>query len=406
MNPPTGAASGHLRDDPEVVPTSEPNLIADRYELGERVGSGGMGEVYAGRDTKLDRPVAIKFLRPDMASQADLRSRFEAEARAAGRLSHPNVVGVFDTGEHEGRPFIIMELLSGRTLADEAAQGPSEEKRARQVGREILSALRASHVQGVLHRDLKPGNVLLTQDGSVKVGDFGVAKMAEGMDLTQAGMVLGTPSYLAPERIAGEPASESTDIYSVGVMLYELVAGRRPFEADTPLGLIRAIQDEPVPPLDAERPDIDPAFAAVVARAMARDPEERYESAAEMEADLIKELSPRAPAEETAVSATPNPTRALETPESSHPTEPTVVSRPAPPRPKRASAWERLPSRLRWRIVAGGLFLLLALVLARSIAAPGPEDAAPTPAATTASNDSIPASLEDALDRLEEAVQP
>lgn len=406
MNPPTGAASGHLRDDREVAATSDPDLIADRYELGELVGSGGMGEVYAGRDTKLDRPVAIKFLRPDMASQADLRSRFEAEARAAGRLSHPNVVGIFDTGEHEGRPFIVMELLSGRTLADEAAQGPSEEKRARQVGREILSALRASHVQGVLHRDLKPGNVLLTQDGSVKVGDFGVAKMAEGMDLTQAGMVLGTPSYLAPERIAGEPASESTDIYSVGVMLYELVAGRRPFEADTPLGLIRAIQDEPVPPLDAERPDIDPGFAAVVARAMARDPEERYISAAEMEADLIEERSSPAPAEDAAVTAAPNPTRVLETPESLHPTKPTVVSRPAPPRPKRASAWERLPSRLRWRIVAVGLFLLLALVLVRAVAAPGPEEAAPTPAATTAQNDSIPASLEDALDRLEEAVQP
>jgi serine/threonine-protein kinase len=230
--------------------------------------------------------------------------------------------------------------------------------------------------------------------------------MAEGMDLTQVGMVLGTPSYLAPERIAGEPASESTDIYSVGVMLYELIAGRRPFEADTPLGLIRAIQDDPVPPLATERPDIDPGFAAVVARAMARDPDERYVSAAEMEADLMEEPPARAPAEETGVTAAPNPTRVLEAPESTHPTEPTVVSRPAPPRPKRASAWERLPSRLRWRIVAGGLFLLLALVLARAVAAPGPEGAAPTPAATTASNDSIPPALEDALDRLEEAVQP
>ncbi|HEX2179782.1 MAG TPA: protein kinase [Actinomycetota bacterium] len=387
--------------------TPEPELIADRYVLGELVGSGGMGEVHAGHDTKLDRPVAIKFLRPDMASQADLRSRFEAEARAAGRLSHPNVVGVFDTGEHEGRPFIVMELLSGRTLADEAAQGPADETRARQVGREILSALGASHAQGILHRDLKPGNVLLTREGSVKVGDFGVAKMAEGMDLTQAGMVLGTPSYLAPERIAGESASECTDIYSVGVMLYELVAGRRPFQADTPLGLIRAIQDDPVPPLDAQRPGIDPRFSAVVARAMARDPAERYSSAAEMEADLATEPPPAVPLEETSVGAAPNPTRVLETPEDVHPTEPTVVSRPAPPRPKRAAAWDRLPARLKWRIVGTCLALVLVLILVRGIASPDREQTAPapTPAAETSDGD-LPAPLEGALRELEEAVQP
>jgi eukaryotic-like serine/threonine-protein kinase len=388
--------------------SAAPEMIAGRYELGELVGSGGMGEVYAGRDTKLDRAVALKFLRKDMASQEDLRSRFEAEARAAGRLSHANVVGVFDTGEHEGNPFIVMELLSGRTLADEATNGPADEARARQVCREIVSALKASHAQGVLHRDLKPGNVLLCQDGSVKVGDFGVAKMAEGMDLTQAGMMLGTPAYLAPERIEGEPASPATDIYSVGVMMYEFLAGRKPFDADTPLGMIRAIQEEQVPSLTELRPDLDPAFAAVIGRAMARDPAIRYASASEMEAALIEPVVQPATGDATLPQGVPNPTMVMETPGNPGGTNPTVVSTPAARR--KSNPWDRLTRRNKMGVVIAAALLLFTLILVRSFSNETPAvSPAPTasPAATGASGSGdVPAPLENALKELEEAVAP
>jgi serine/threonine protein kinase len=387
-------------------PVNSAEMIAGRYELGELVGSGGMGEVYAGRDTKLDRPVALKFLRKDMASHEDLRSRFEAEARAAGRLSHANVVGVFDTGEHEGNPFIVMELLSGRTLADEAVNGPATEARARQVCREIVSALKASHTQGVLHRDLKPGNVLLCEDGSVKVGDFGVAKMAEGMDLTQAGIMLGTPAYLAPERIEGEPASAATDIYSVGVMLYEFLAGRKPFDADTPLGMIRAIQEEQVPYLTELRPDVDPAFAAVIGKAMARDPATRYASAAEMEADLIEPVVQPPTGDATLPQGVPNPTRVMETPGTPGGGNPTLVSRPAVRR--RTNPWDRLTRRNKMGVIIAAALLLFTLIVVRSFSDETPS-VSPTPAASaaaTADSGEVPAPLENALKQLEEAVAP
>lgn len=400
--------------EPEPALTPVPELIAGRYELGELVGSGGMGEVYAGRDTKLDRPVALKFLRKDMASQEDLRTRFEAEARAAGRLSHANVVGVFDTGEHNGNPFIVMELLSGRTMGDEAAGGQATEERARSICLDIVSALKASHAQGVLHRDLKPGNVLLCHDGSVKVGDFGVAKMAEGMDLTQAGMLLGTPAYLAPERIEGKPAGAATDIYSVGVMMYEFLSGQRPFEADTPLGLIRAIQDEPVPALAALRPDIDPAFAAVIERAMHRDPAIRYASAAEMEADLAGETAQAPAGGETVTLDAPNPTKVLTAPGAAQEagTEPTLVARPAVKR-TRTSPWQRLTPRNRLGVMIAGALILLSLIFFRSFSGETPA-VAPTPTTSsgpvtttpaTGSGD-VPAPLENALQKLEGAVEP
>jgi len=383
-------------------------MIAGRYELGELVGSGGMGEVYAGRDTKLDRAVALKFLRKDMASHEDLRSRFEAEARAAGRLSHANVVGVFDTGEHEGNPFIVMELLSGRTLADEAAHGPATEARARQVCREIVSALKASHAEGVLHRDLKPGNVLVCQDGSVKVGDFGVAKMAEGMDLTQAGIMLGTPAYLAPDRIEGEPASAATDIYSVGVMMYEFLAGRKPFDADTPLGMIRAIQEEQVASLTDLRPDLDPAFAAVIGKAMARDPSIRYASASEMEADLVDSVVQPLAGDATLPQGVPNPTMVMETPGKSGRTNPTLVSRPAVR--KRTNPWVRLTRRNKIGAVIAAALLLFTLVVVRSFSDETPAVSPATtasPAATAGSGSgNVPAPLENALKELEEAVAP
>ena len=403
-SPAVQATCRGLRDDRDVDALSGSDLICERYELGELVASGGMGQVYAARDVKLDRAVALKFLRKDMAAQEDLRSRFEAEARAAGRLSHPNVVAVFDTDEHEGSPFIVMELLSGATLADEAAKGPATEQRARQLCEQVLSALAASHEQGILHRDLKPGNVLLTADGSVKVGDFGVAKMAEGMHMTQAGMLLGTPAYLAPERIDGEPASAGSDIYSVGVILYELLAGRKPFDADTPLGLIRAIQDEPVPSLAEVRPDVAPAFAAVVERAMARDPRVRYSSAAEMQADLVRSALPQAPAETASTAGTADTTRVMASAGAAG-TDPTLVAQPAPGWP-RVGAWSRLSSRNRMGVAIAATLILVSLLFFRGITAETPNNATVgTPPAGDTSGGSLPAPLEDALRQLERAVE-
>jgi hypothetical protein len=257
--------------------------IDGRYVLGEVLGRGGMGEVRAGKDLKLERPVAIKLLHPEMAVKPDLKERFQAEARAAGRLMHPNIVAVYDTGEYRDISFIVMELLPGRNLADALSeQGPFDPETARRVALEILSALDASHREGILHRDIKPGNVLCTPEGSVKVADFGVAKVAEGLDVTMTGLLLGTPAYLSPERIEGEPATSMSDLYAVGVMMYEFLTGKRPFDAETPLGLAMAVKRFEYVPLSEARSDLDPRLVAVVNKAMAKNPADRYATAEEM----------------------------------------------------------------------------------------------------------------------------
>ncbi len=262
--------------------TPPPRVIAGRYELGEIIGTGGMGEVRKARDLTTDRLVAIKFLRPHVDPELDVRTRFEFEAQAASRLSHPNIAAVLDFGVDEGIPFIVMELLSGRTLAHKLAGGPLPVEEVRRFGLEILAALEASHAEGILHRDLKPGNVMLTQDDVAKVADFGIAKIIEGVDMTDTGTMLGTPAYLAPERVQGEPATPASDVYSAGVVLYELLTAKKPFDADTPLGLVRAIQEDEPEPLTEVRPDLDPALAAIVEKAIAKDAGKRYSAAEEM----------------------------------------------------------------------------------------------------------------------------
>lgn len=270
----------------------------DRYELGQILGAGGMGEVREAQDLTLDRPVAVKFLRPHLAPTSEVKARFDTEAKAAARLTHPNIVGVFDSGVEDGVPFIVMERLTGRTLADRIAEGVLSEGEARRLALEILAALEASHEQGILHRDLKPGNVMLTEKETAKVADFGIAKVTEGMDATTTGMTLGTPAYLAPERVAGEQATPASDVYAVGVVLYEMLTGSRPFDADTPLGLVRAIQEESPEPLLKVRPDLDPGLVAIVERAMTKDPRRRYPSAEAMR-QALEEWVPRAEVSET-----------------------------------------------------------------------------------------------------------
>jgi eukaryotic-like serine/threonine-protein kinase len=268
-------------------------VVGGRYRLGALIGRGGMADVYEGIDERLERSVAVKLLQPEMAARRDIRSRFEAEARAAAGLSHPNAVAVYDTGEHDGVPFLVMERLPGETLADRIAAGPVEPAWLRRAAGGLLGALAAAHAAGIVHRDVKPGNILLAADGTPKISDFGIAKSlppADGapapVDLTGTGQLLGTPAYLAPERLEGVPATPRSDLWAFGVVLYEALAGRKPFDGPTPLAVARAVADGAYVPLATLRPDVDPDFVAAVERAMAHHPGDRFTSAADMAAAL------------------------------------------------------------------------------------------------------------------------
>lgn len=265
-----------------------PRILAARYRVGGLLGRGGMAEVYDGYDERLHRAVAVKVLRPEVAADPEVRNRFEIEARSAAGLSHPNVVAVFDTGEDEGTPFIVMERLPGETLADRVLasqidQSQIDQSWLRKVAADVLGALGAAHAAGLVHRDVKPGNILLADDGCAKVADFGIAKSLEvSSDLTGTGLLFGTPAYLAPERLQGHPATERSDLYALGVVLYEALAGAKPFDGPTPVAVADAVLHAGPVPLMQVRPDVDPGFAAAVERSMSRDPAARPGSAREM----------------------------------------------------------------------------------------------------------------------------
>ncbi len=270
--------------------------LAGRYELRGVLGTGGMAEVHDGWDTRLNRAVAIKLLYPAASADADARGRFEAEARAAACLNHPNIVAVHDYGEHNGFPFIVMERLPGRTLGDEIAMGPMAPHRVRAMLDDVLDALATAHAAGVLHRDIKPGNVLIAQNGTMKVADFGIAKTAETAH-TATGQIVGTMAYMSPRRVAGAPASIEDDLYAAGVVAHEALCGRRPFPHETPASLIRAILDDPPPPIEAVRPDVDANLAAAINRAMAPEGSGvNFRSAVEMRAALAGAVPPVRPA--------------------------------------------------------------------------------------------------------------
>jgi len=260
--------------------------VADRYIVGPCIGRGGMAEVYEGHDTRLDRSVAVKVLKAQYAGDEVLRRRLTSEARAAARLSHPNVARVYDVGEHDGLPYIVMELVSGGTLAGRLQDPPMGQGAAVRLTIQVLAALDAAHRAGILHRDIKPANILLTEEGEAKVTDFGIAKAVEPapdeLDLTVTSEVMGTPRYLAPERAGGDKASVASDIWSVGVVLYEALTGRPPFDADTPLALAVAAERGDFVHPETYRPDIPPAVGTVVTRALAPRPPDRYATASAM----------------------------------------------------------------------------------------------------------------------------
>jgi eukaryotic-like serine/threonine-protein kinase len=259
-------------------------VAAGRYDVQRELGRGGMAQVYLARDRELDRPVALKVLMAHLGDDDGFRRRFLREARLAGRLSHPNVVRVYDAGESEGRPYIVMEYVPGRSLAECGRLAP---ERVAELGRQACAGLQHAHDAGLVHRDIKPANLLLREDGVLKITDFGIARAAEMTRQTQAGTILGTAAYLAPEQIAGEDATRSADIYSLGAVLYELLAGRPPYVFDSLAELAAQQAAGVLVPVGDVEP-VPPEVEAAVMHALARDPHFRPASAA----DLAEEFSP------------------------------------------------------------------------------------------------------------------
>ncbi|MBN1192227.1 MAG: Stk1 family PASTA domain-containing Ser/Thr kinase [Coriobacteriia bacterium] len=261
-------------------------VFGRRYRATEKIGSGGMADVYKAVDEVLGRTVAIKVLHPRYASDPNFVARFRQEAQSAANLSHPNIVNMYDWGREGETYYIVMEYVNGTDLKTLVTQnGPLDSMKAAEYAQQICAALSVAHGYDIIHRDIKPHNIVLAPDGTVKVMDFGIAR-AGNSTMTQTGSVLGTAQYISPEQAQGKPLGAASDLYSLGATLYELVTGKPPFDADTPVATALAqVNDEPVPPRQL-RGSIPPALEAVILRAMRKDPAERYASAAEMRDDL------------------------------------------------------------------------------------------------------------------------
>ncbi|HSV67659.1 MAG TPA: Stk1 family PASTA domain-containing Ser/Thr kinase [Mycobacteriales bacterium] len=285
---------------------TQPRLLGGRYQIGDTLGYGGMAEVHHGRDVRLGREVAIKVLRADLARDPSFQARFRREAQAAASLNHPSIVSVYDTGEDNADggnpaanghpPYIVMEYVDGRTLRDVLkAEGRLHPQRAMEIAADICSALDFSHRAGIVHRDIKPGNVMITQAGVIKVMDFGIARAIadNAATVTSTAAVIGTAQYLSPEQARGEPVDARSDVYSLGCLLYELLTGGPPFTGDSPVAVAyQHVREDANPPSRTNR-DVPPQVDAIVMKALAKNPVNRYQTAGEMRTDLVRAMTGR-----------------------------------------------------------------------------------------------------------------
>ena len=379
-------------------------VLEERYELGPVLGQGGMARVHRAVDRQLRRPVAVKILAPPYDRDRAFVERFRREARAAAGLGHPNIVAVFDTGSDDGTHYIVTELVEGETLAERIRrEGPLPADEAVAIGADVVAALAAAHERGVIHRDVKPGNVMLTPEAAVKVVDFGIAHAAGSDTLTGTGVVLGSTAYLSPEQASGDRVDARSDVYAFGCVLYEMLTGQVPFRADTPVAtMYRHVNEDPPPP-SSIRP-VPPALEAIVMRCLAKDPRKRFASAEDLEASLrsapldgssdTKPLVPVGGGDDDTRPVVPVGGRTAEM----HP-----VARPR----RRASApWHRRHGR--WLAVAGVIALL---GLAAFALASTDDELRPRPAAREAGRpveaqvpDSTPPSVADAWTGLMDAI--
>lgn len=262
-------------------------VLSDRYRLEAKLGSGGMSTVYLARDEVLDRPVAVKLMHREMTEEPEQLERFNQEARAVAKLSNPNVVAVIDAGEDQGRPYIVLEYVQGETLKQRVARvGALDATEALAYGLEVAQGLGVAHERNMVHRDVKPQNVLIDSTGRAKLTDFGIARELNDEGVTSTGKVIGTTDYVAPEQAMGKDVDPRSDIYSLGIVLYEMLTGDVPFEADNQIGVAMKHVNEELPDVQSIRPDISAASARVVDRATTKSPDDRYQSIQEMAEDL------------------------------------------------------------------------------------------------------------------------
>src|SRR4051812_22701342 len=329
--------------------TAQARLLGGRYQVGELLGYGGMAEVHRGRDLRLGRDVAIKMLRTDLARDATFQERFRREAQNSAALNHPAIVAVYDTGEEvsatgEKLPFIVMEFVNGRTLKEVLAQEQRiQPRRALEIIADICAVLEFSHRHGIIHRDIKPGNVMITQNGQVKVMDFGIARaLASGATtMTQTSAVIGTAQYLSPEQARGESVDARSDVYAAGCVLFELLVGHPPFVGDSPVSVAyQHVREDPKAPSDINR-EVSPDVDAIVLKALAKNPLNRYQSAQEMRADALRAVSGRpvlatpvmTEAETMALNSAVRPNTGMTRP------IPAGVAGPGGQQPRKTSSW-------------------------------------------------------------------
>ncbi len=350
-------------------------VLSGRYRLEAKLGSGGMSTVYLARDATLDRPVAVKVMHREISEQPDHLERFRQEARAVAKLSHANVVAVIDAGEDGGYPYIVFEYVKGETLKQRIARiGALDAQEAIAYAIEVARGLSAAHARNLVHRDIKPQNVLIDEEGRAKLTDFGISRQLEQDGMTATGRVLGTTDYVAPEQAMGHPVDQRSDVYSLGVVLYEMLIGQVPFHAESQVGVAMKHVNEDLPDVQRRRPDLSASTALVVERATAKDPAERYQRIGEM----IDDLSTALEVEAARAGSTSG--------------EATSVLEAVPPRKR------KLSDRTRWSwaaivallLIAGGTLLAVQLISSGKFGGGGAEKGKGAPVAISSATDYDP----------------